>query len=273
MKGLFLSISYFALALLCASASENHFQELADEQLALGNIDRAFRTYGDAIRHDRPEENNFGLYLNAGDCAFRLNYKQIAFSYYCIAVQKGAPASDVIGHIQQTYCNGDVDCTGESINLIIARHPEASDSLSIAVADLLYQKSRFDKAATLFASHLCKSPNDIAAKAKLANSLLHSNNTDSAKVLYQEILDSDPDNEESLLFLGNYYYLVAKEYESKNDTAPQASERISKATEFYNKSAHYLAKAYSIRKSDVVRTKLTEIFSITKNKEKLALYK
>lgn len=273
MKLFLASILCLASPLLCAAASENQFQELADELFAIGNIDKAFRTYGDAIRYDRPEERNFSLYLSAGDCAFLLDYKQIAFSYYCIATQKGAPAHLLVEHIRKTFCDGDIDCTGNTVKQIIAKNPEAADSLSASIADLLYKKSRFEEAAPLFASILLSAPLNTDLKSKLANALLHCNNADGARTLYQEIVEADPDNIEACLFLGNYHYLAAKALCHDTEQSRPPDGKQTDATEHFINAGLFLERVYSTQQSEVVREKLIEIFSATKNKEKANLYK
>lgn len=271
MKQSILITLLFFLPLFKMTATPNRFQELADELYASGNKEKAFRTYGDAIKADFPEDNNFELYINAGDCAYELNYKQIAFSYYCIAAQKEAPAQQLIKHIKEVYCNGDIDCTGKTTKQIISKHPGTSDSLSYAIADLLYRKARYEDAIPLFKNILEKQPDNIYTKSRLADALLHSNDIDSAKILYQEIIETQPNDIEASLFLGNYYYIIAKEAGAKD--ADLSTEAQSKAINFYEKSASFLEKVYSSKKSDVVRMKLIDIYTITKNKEKLNGFK
>lgn len=272
MKLAFTAILSTALLLYQEAESQNRFQELADELYAAGNVEKAFRTYGDAIRSDRPEDFNYKLYMNAGDCAYLLNYKQIALNYYCISTQKGAPAHLLIKHIRETYCNGDIDCTGETVKQIIGKVPTASDSLSNAIGELLFNKTRFKEAIPILKGIEEREPNNIRIKNMLASAMLNNNDGDSAKVLYQEILDLDPDNFDASLFLGNYYYLVAKESELRLDENSSEETRSTVAS-FYDKASLYLEKVYASKQSDIVKEKLIDIYSATKQKEKLSLYK
>lgn len=268
MRILFLTIAYILLSAVRLEAAPNRFQELADELFSSGNKEKAFRTYGDAIRADSPEDHNYELYINAGDCAYLLNYKQIALSYYAISAQKEAPSNLLINHISNIYCNGNVGCIGNTIKQIIAKYPETSDSLSVAIAKFLYSKARYEEASPILTELLRKDSSNVHLKSILADALLHSNNSDSAKVLYQEILDIDPDNLEASLFLGNYYFLIAKE--SKARLGDEISdEKQTKIIGYYEKAALFLEKVYATRKSDVVKEKLIEAYSNAKEKEKL----
>ncbi|MBO4805624.1 MAG: tetratricopeptide repeat protein [Paludibacteraceae bacterium] len=272
MRLFFLIIAYFLLSAVRLVAAPNRFQELADELFSSGNKEKAFRTYGDAIRADSPEDHNYELYINAGDCAYLLNYKQIALSYYAISAQKEAPSNLLIKHIDNVYCNGDIGCIANTIKQIMAKYPETSDSLSIAIAKFLYSKARYEEASPILKELLRKDSSNVYLKSTLADAMLHSNNNDSAKVLYQEIIDADPDNIEASLFLGNYYFLIAQE--SKKVMGDDLSdEKQAKIIGYYEKAAFFLEKVYATKRSNVIKEKLSEAYSYSKGKEKLNSFK
>ncbi|MCB9017622.1 MAG: hypothetical protein H6544_03330 [Prevotellaceae bacterium] len=276
--GLLFFIFCFSWTLLTYAG--NPHQEHADELFLSGNIEKAFRIYGDAIKADTPEEMNYQLYLSAGDCAYMMNYKQIALNYYGISAQKGASINTLMKHVSIIYCQNETSCTCEALKYIITKYPDTKDSLSTAIADILFGKSRYEESTPIYRKILDKEPKNYKIKKRLAESLLYMDNSDSAKILYQEIDQDSIVDYDTYVFLGNYYYLIAQrqsktilkemEYTKKYQTNDSPSEEIGR---YYDKAAYYLEKAYLIYNSKEIKETLIDIYIHTKEKDKINKYK
>jgi len=128
-------------------------------------------------------------------------------------------------------------------------------------------------------------PYDLHTQKMLAKSLLNAGEIDSAYILYKEIIELYPEDYDSYIFLGNYYYVIAKRI-AKTDTNPDEKRSrffLSKreegktvpdtTTKCYHKAGECLEKAYMIYNSDEIRKSLIEIYTILGDRDKIALYK
>ncbi|MCK9155730.1 MAG: hypothetical protein M0P12_06430 [Paludibacteraceae bacterium] len=253
----------------------NPYQDHADELFLSGNLENAFRIYGDAIKADIPEDMNYQLYLNAGDCAFKLNFKQIALNYYGIAAQKGANINTLMKHINIVFCQKETGCTCDALKYIIDKYPDTTDSLSVAIADIFFDKSRHEEAMPIYKRIINKDPKNYKIKKKLAESLLYMDKSDSAKILFQEIDADGIEDYDTYVFLGNYYYLLAAKYQLlllNNDEAaskqPCNSPNLVDCNKYYKKAAFYLEKAYTLYNSNEIKETLLKIYTQTNNKDK-----
>jgi tetratricopeptide (TPR) repeat protein len=282
-----LPILFFFLPIcFTAYSQENPYQAHADKLFYSGEYERAFRSYGNAIKADKPEDNNYLLFLNAADCAVHLNFKQIALSYYGLSAQRHVPAQELINHIKNVYCQKDVLCTAEKLKEIIAKHPEAYTTLYPEIASILYNYSEYEKAIPMLKESLILHPNNYLLQKMLAECYFNLGDTENAYFVYKEILKYNDQDYDSYIFLGNYYFISAnkhiklnameeekrnKYFSSKNKDEERTLSDIS--FEYYHKAGEYLEKAYSLYNSDELKKSLIQIYTITGNKEKLALFK
>jgi tetratricopeptide (TPR) repeat protein len=128
-------------------------------------------------------------------------------------------------------------------------------------------------------------PYDLHAKKMLAKSLLNAGNADSAFILYKEIIELYPEDYDSFVFLGNYYYVIAKKFAKTGMSLDEKRSRFSifrredgkitpdTITKCYHKAGECLEKAYMIYNSDEIRKSLIEIYTIVGDKDKIAVYK
>ena len=128
-------------------------------------------------------------------------------------------------------------------------------------------------------------PYDLHTRKMLAKSLLNAGDADSACILYKEIIELNPEDYDSFVFLGNYYYVIARKFVkmgmnpdekrirfflSKREDGKAAPDTITKC---YRKAGEYLEKAYTIYNSDEIRKSLVEIYTVLGERDKIALYK
>ncbi len=280
-----LSILFFLFHVcLAVFSQDNPYQSHADKLFHSGEYERAFRLYGNAIKADQLEDANYKLFLNAGDCAHFLNYKQIALSYYGLSALRNAPIEELTKHIA-TYCDNDLSCIPVTLKKIAQKHPETQSYLYPEIATILFNQSEYIMAIPVLKECLNSHPQNLPIQKMLAKSFFNIGNTDSAYVMYKEIVEHNSDDYDSYVFLGNYYYVIANKFMKTATTSDE--KRVKSAllrkddgkmntdttTECYHKAGEYLEKAYAIYNSNEIRKSLIEIYTTVGNKDKTALYK
>ena len=282
---LHLSILFF-LFYNCVAvfSNDNPYQSSADQLFHSGEYEQAFRMYGNAIKADRLEDANYELFLNAGDCAYFLNYKQIAFSYYGLSALRNAPVEKLTKHVT-TYCDNDLTSVPDILKKIAERYPETQNRLYPEIATILFNQLKYAEAIPVLKERLNSQPHDLAIQKMLAKSFLYTEQTDSAYILYKEIAENHPDDYDSYVFLGNYYYVTANKLVKMASTPDERKTRFSrlrkeeektdpdKTVEYYYKAGEYLGKAYTIYNSDEIKKSLIDIYTIVGDKGKIALYR
>lgn len=252
-------ISIFFCSLLClATFASNRYQEEADRLFSLGNYEKAFRTYGDAIKADRTESNNYTLYLKTGDCAIILGFKQLGINYYGISTQKGCNIDELCTHILNMLCDkNNKECLGQILQTIINRNPNTNETLSFEIGKILSNLGKHDKAEVIFSRIVNEdSTENIAAKKALAETKIRLGESETAKALYEDILMKDKEDFDANSFLGNYYYLLAKKI-SEIDGGEQTEASACK--KYYDTSLYYLRKAYSRHNSSFIQQTIKKI--------------
>ena len=280
-----LSILFFlSYACLAVFSQGNPYQSQADQLFYSDKYEQAFRLYGSAIKADQLEDANYELFLNAGDCAYFLNYKQIAFSYYGLSALRNAPIEKLTKHIA-TYCDNDPTCVPATLKKIAQKYPETQSRLYPEIATILFNRSEYVAAIPVLKEYLNSHPHHLALQKMLAKSFFNIGNTDSAYILHKEIADHNPEDYDSHVFLGNYYYVTANKLTKTATTPDEKKTRSSQlkkeegktdpdtTAECYRKAAEYLEKAYTIYNSNEIKKSLITIYTIIGNKDKIALYK
>ena len=152
-------------------------------------------------------------------------------------------------------------------------------------SDHLFYSGDYEKAIPALREHLISHPHNPHIKKMLAKSFLNTGNADSAYILHKEIIEHNPEDYDSHVFIGNYYYVIAKKITKTETTSDEKRTRffLSKKgdgkitpdtiSKCYRKAGEHLEKAYTIYNSDEIRKFLIDIYTITDNKDKVALYK
>jgi len=152
-------------------------------------------------------------------------------------------------------------------------------------AGQLFYSGEYEAAISVLKECLNSQPHDVSIQKMLAKSFFNIGHADSAYVLYKEIVTHIPDDYDSHVFLGNYYYITANKLAKTATTPDERRTRFSlfrredgktdpdKTTGYYHKAGEYLEKAYAIYNSDEIGKSLIDIYTITGNKDKVALYK
>jgi tetratricopeptide (TPR) repeat protein len=115
----------------------------------------------------------------------------------------------------------------------------------------------------------------------LAKSFLNAGEIDSAYILYREIIEISPGDYDSYVFLGNYYYVIAKRVVRTDVNHDERRSRffLSKREDgrtpdtHYHKAGEYLERAYMVYNSDEIRKSLIEIYTILGDRDKVTLYR
>ena len=279
------SILFFLFyACLAVFPQDNPYQSQANQLFYSGKYELAFRLYGNAIKADQLEDANYELFLNAGDCAYFLNYKQIALSYYGLSALRNAPIEKLTKHIA-IYCDNDPTCVPATLKKIVQKHPETQSRLYPEIATILFNQSEYVAAIPVLKEYLNSHPHHLVLQKMLAKSFFNIGHTDSAYVLHKKIVEHNPNDYDSHVFLGNYYYVTANKL-AKTATIPDEKKTkfflfkkedgkidSDTTTECYHKAAEYLEKAYTIYNSNEIRKSLIDIYTIIGNKDKITLYK
>jgi len=150
-------------------------------------------------------------------------------------------------------------------------------------ADQLFHSGEYAKAISVLRECLDSLPHNLIVQKMLAKSFFNIGNIDSAYVLYKEITEYNPDDYESHVFVGNYYYVTANKLARKtpDERRPRSSlfrkeegrTGPDRTTRYYLKAGEYLEKAYTIYNSDEIRKSLIEIYTITGNRDKIVQYR
>ena len=126
---------------------------------------------------------------------------------------------------------------------------------------------------------------DLHTRKAQAKSFLNAGEVDSAYILYKEIVELYPEDYDSYVFLGNYYYVTAKKIAKTGVNPDERRSRffLSKreegrttpdtTTKYYHKAGECMEKAYMIYNSDEIKKSLVEIYTILGEKDKIALYR
>jgi tetratricopeptide (TPR) repeat protein len=111
-------------------------------------------------------------------------------------------------------------------------------------------------------SNLTAAPT-VASLLQRGKTFLESNQTDSAVVCFEKVLDLDPKNYDALVYLCNYHFLVGQKVLDKVETVYLAHESPTRMQvaqynddlvkiykDHYSIAEHYLIEAYLIRRND-----------------------
>jgi len=154
----------------------------------------------------------------------------------------------------------------------------SQDNLRQSYAEQLFHSGEYEKAIPVLRECLDSLPHNLTIQKMLAKSFFNIGNTDSAYVLYKEITEHYPDDYESHVFVGSYYYVTANKLAK---TAPEERRQRSslfrreegrtgpdRTTRYYLKASEHLEKAHTIYNSDEIRKMLVEIYTIVGNRNK-----
>lgn len=126
-----------------------------------------------------------------------------------------------------------------------------------------------------------KSPRNIPLIREIAFALYNNGDTDNALAHFEEVLIYDPTDRESILFLGNYYYIKGKQkmnrlYEDyQNIIAPtrmQYAQYKQTQQEIKNNelalASKYLNQANQMKSTNAIRDILYDIYTLSSDAEK-----
>ena len=146
-------------------------------------------------------------------------------------------------------------------------------------ADRLFHSGDYEEAIPLLKECLISEPHNLHIKKMLAKSFLNTGNMDSAYILHKEIIASNPEDYDSYVFLGNYYYVNAKKIAKMGMTPDEKRTRfflfkreegkIDTVTKCYQQAGECLEKAYMIYHSDEIKKSLIDIYMIVGDKGKI----
>jgi tetratricopeptide (TPR) repeat protein len=103
----------------------------------------------------------------------------------------------------------------------------------------------------------------VASLLQCGKAFLESNQTDSAVVCFEKVLELDPKNYDALVYLCNYHFLIGQKVLDKVETVYLAHESPTRMQvaqynedlvkiykDHYSKAEKYLIEAYLIRRND-----------------------
>lgn len=154
-----------------------------------------------------------------------------------------------------------------------ANHRWMSKVFNMYLLDF-YNFARKTKETIMIADELLiLTPNNARIMRIKANALFYQGNTDEAALIHEKLLTMEPNNYESLTFLGTYYssqcHKEIEEIENRylNEKSPdETTYRAAKQAVIDNKIAHtitLLQQAYDITPSDFLASEIERLGNIT----------
>lgn len=221
--------------------------------------EEALAEFKKAIALDESTNENALLYSYAGISAKALGQDNEAKDYFQTAIDRGLADSEVFDMLGDICRNQeDVDCQIKTYTKAMEVLPSKAQNYGEKLAYVYYNAKKYPELEKLSTELLKEDPDNQKLMRFNAVSLQKNKKINEAKAVYEKILEKDPDDLSSNVFMGNYYYQVGKsklDREEKSYKSIANPDRVQWSNyqkkckiildDYYVKAVGYLEKAYA----------------------------
>ena len=280
-------VGLFALLMGSLSAQDvATVQKEAEKLMNAGDYAGATAKFKEAIALDTPDSENATLYTYAGMAAKESG--DIAFAKEVLkkAITKGNDSYtfDMLEDICKA--DKDYDCQAYMYKVAMEKMPEQKASFAKKLAYTYYNGKNYKELVPVCHQVIALNGADSKMTQFIAVAYQKTNQSDSAMYYFKELLKTDDSNSNANIFMGQYYYQLAKTKADKakaNYESLQKKDRIAwsnfqKETEaiyqkYYPQAATYLEKAYATTKKNSIKSMLYNVYNKLGDTQKALNYK
>lgn len=258
----------------------------AEKLMNSGDYAGATAKFKEAIVLDSSTSGNSTLYTYAGMAAKESG--DIAFAKKVLkeAIKRGK--DNYTYTMLEDICKADKDyaCQVVVYKTAMESFPEQKGTYTKKLAYAYYNGKMYNQLIPTCKEVIALNGVDNKMTQFIAVGFQKTNQTDSAKVYFEKLLDVDATNLNANIFMGQYYYQLGKD---KADKAKKNYEKIAKPDriqwsnyqkenkaildKYYPKAASYLENAYAKKKMNSIKSMLFGIYTKLGDTQKAQAYK
>ena len=288
---LWLGIILLTVLLFSACGTSNRLAqsgEQAKTAYEAGDYATALTEYRKIISgyESKGDEKSCPVYTLAGEAAWLLDKKALAFEYYDKARFTASECAETYAGLATYFQSIDnLSKEMENLQIYLKKYPDGKDSQQIAkrLFSVYVESENWDKALNLWPAVKNTSLQDIALLEQYLTVNEALNRQKTCDSLVQKILNADPDNLKALEWEGKKYYRKAedryqqemKAYEKKK-TRKQYSQllkALDQVSADFKTSLKYFEKLYKLNPETRYARYLANIYNRLNDKKKAAYYK